>query len=296
MPLPDVSCMVLTVGGQWKRNESWVIGRLLRDLELTNKRADPGGMRIDFLRTCPGADRPNRDRIWWSFCFFFAAQFGVAVLSLVIHGKGNENWSIILITTAGTGLAFATGSLPQWGEEKYTGRRVKKDTTYILTRGDGHSHVFVINVDAGHDFKNLDDMVTRRSTDSALSRIATVILAFLWIILLITVGGPEQDTWFLLGVGLIGMIHNVIVVGWKREPEAHRLPLDRDHRFDLVDRRNVYEVLLDAEFSRLEGVGKALLRLSSPAGLKPKQDEQWTGLEKQKPRVSGAEKPRVSEE
>lgn len=63
MPHPDTSCVVMTVGGQWRQNESWVIGRLVRDLELTYKRHDPRGLRIDFFESSqPGTRNENRNR------------------------------------------------------------------------------------------------------------------------------------------------------------------------------------------------------------------------------------------
>lgn len=285
MPVTDVPCLVLTVGGQWKNNENWTIGRLLRDLELQHKRevegqTVKGGMGIYFYKSKTGAGKPTRDRIWWLFIVAFTAQFGLAVTPLFVHGADRRNWIVLMVTAAGTALALLTGSMPQWGEEKYSARRVTKDDgerKYVLTRGNGHSHVFVIQVTKDTYFKNLDDMATMRPFRSVLTRIATVVLAVLWIFLLIVVGGLEEDGWFLLGIGLVGMVHNVIVANWRRLSVAHGLPLypgGPDH----VDRSSVFRALFDVEFGRGtegKGVGKALIPIFLPAGLKFWQQSEW---------------------
>jgi hypothetical protein len=46
----------------------------------------------------------------------------------------------------------------------------------------------------------------------------SALLAVLWVSFLITVAGWKQRTWYLLGVGIIGMPHNVGVAGSKRHP------------------------------------------------------------------------------
>lgn len=50
-------------------------------------------------------------------------------------------------------------------------------------------------------------------------------LATLWIGFLLIAFGIDSHTWYLLGVGALGMLHNVFVAGWHRDPEAHGIPL-----------------------------------------------------------------------
>ena len=285
MPVADVPGLVLTVGGQWKNNENWVIGRLLRDLEMEHKRelegqTKKGGMGIYFYKSKVGAGKPNRDRIWWLFILAYAAQFGLAVGGpFLVHSADRRNWTVLMITAAGTALALLTGSMPQWGEEKFSARRVTKNSgqRYILTRGNGHAHVFVIEVIKDAYFKNLDDMATRRPFRSSLTRVAIVVLAILWIFLLTIVGGLEEDGWFLLGIGLVGMAHNVLVANRKRLSAAHGLPLVPEGP-DSVDLGSVFDALLEIEFGRDEGgrgIGSALRPIFLPAGLKPDQEKIW---------------------
>ena len=155
---------------------------------------------------------------------------------------------------------------------------------YVLTRGNGHSHVFVIQVTKDAYFKNLEDMATMRPFRSTLTRMTTVALSVLWIFLLLVVGGLEEDGWFLLGIGLVGMGHNVVVANWKRLSAAHGLPL-RPEGPDLVDRKSVFRALIDVEFERGEGgkgVGKALIPIFLPAGLKDEQKKEWENKESER--------------
>ena len=267
MPAPDISAIVATVGGQWKTNESWVLGRLVRDLEIKHTR-DPGGMRVVFYRTNGDSSKPKRDGVWMSFLIFIPIQFGVAAAPL--HHK---NWSILMITAIGTALAITTGSLPQWREEKYFRGRDNAKGTYILTRGNGHGHAFVIRISQGDKFINFDDFAITRTRDSWLTRGATVILSIFWIVLLITVAGMKEDTWFLLLVGLIGMFQNVWVAGSMRSSDGHGIPLKLVGYFDTPK----VEPALKAAEELYPGVGLALIQLFFPAGLRPEQTEFWAG-------------------
>lgn len=85
-PKPDSPATVVTVAsGDRRENQSWVIGRLLRDLEreidptgdITN-RATKGGERPHALHIAPFVIDPKmgatfehkRHRVWWSFVYF----------------------------------------------------------------------------------------------------------------------------------------------------------------------------------------------------------------------------------
>ena len=270
MPAPDISSVVAVVQGQTKTNESWVIGRFIRDQELYNKRQTLGGLSVKFYQTDGDSSNPHRDMIWWSFVCFLPLQFGLAAVPL--HHK---NWSILMVTGFGTVLALTMGSLPQWKNEKFSGRMKTDEKTYVLTRGNGHAHVFVIRVAEGDTFIALDDLAVSRAVPHHIGRIGIVILAILWIFLLILVGGLEEDTWFLLGVGVIGMFHNVVVAGFKRRPAAHGIPVREDVTMEksTVDASRVFPAIKEAE--RISpGVGLVLITSFFPDGLRPDQ-EAW---------------------
>jgi hypothetical protein len=237
MPLPDVPCRVINLKtGHYRQNESWVIGRLLRDLEL--KFALPAGHRRPVIRILTTADigaNPRGDKCWWSFLFFIPAQLLLAAGPLIAPRR---NWTILMVTSAGSLLATMTSSLPQWRKEKFNCRTNSKET-YVLTRGNGHPHVFVIQ-NGGIYFPNpkdetktsgisvnLEDLAVAYPATTHSTRLAVFSLALLWVVFLVTVAGLKADAWYLLGVGSLGTIHNIFVANRKRSPRASGVPLKR---------------------------------------------------------------------
>ncbi len=130
-------------------------------------------------------------------------------------------------TAGGTSPALLTGSLEQWKKEKWTCRSQSNDT-YILTRGNGAQHAIVV-LGNGHGL-NLEDLAAGQSNMDAcangFTRSAVFLLCILWVFLLVTAAGLRDDTWFLLIVGGLGIIHNVFVAGCRRRPENFGLHLD----------------------------------------------------------------------
>ena len=84
------------------------------------------------------AGLPARDWIWWSGFAASAIQLRVSAIPLGLYG----DWSVLLITACGTLLAYASGSLPQWRQEKWHARKQKQDVG--LTLGNGSKHVVVV--------------------------------------------------------------------------------------------------------------------------------------------------------
>ncbi|KAL6716603.1 hypothetical protein ACLMJK_006170 [Lecanora helva] len=291
MPVTDITSTVAVVGGQRKTNESWVLGRLIRDLELDNKRYNEdntpklGGLSVRFYRTSGKSCAPHRDWIWKSFGLFIPLQLGVAAAPMY-----HRNWSILMITAFGTALALTMGSLPQWRAEKFHGR-MRTGGQYVLTRGNGHSHAFVIRNLGEDTFITLDDLAITRPLPDWRERAILVTLAVLWITLLITVGGTKEDTWFLLGVGVIGMTHNVVVAGFRRQPKAHGIPIVADETLnvDHVDADTVFSAIQQAE-EVCPGVGVTLIPSFYPDGLRPDQ-QSW--LETSKSNVRAKQEQRA---
>jgi hypothetical protein len=234
MPLPDIPCRVINLKtGNYRQNESWVIGRLLRDLELEFELpADHRRPVIRILTTAGTPANPKGDKCWWSFLFFMPAQLLLAMGPVIAPRR---NWTVLMVTAAGSLLATLTSSLPQWRKEKFNCRTNSKET-YVLTRGNGHPHVFVVQ-NGGHFINsndpnkksgnsvNLEDLAVAYPATTNNTRIAVFVLALLWVFLLITVAGLKQDAWYLLGIGSLGTIHNIFVANHKRSPRASGVPL-----------------------------------------------------------------------
>jgi len=252
MPLPDIPCRVINLKtGNYRQNESWVIGRLLRDLELHFELPEDHRRPVIRILTTAGIPaNPRGDKCWWSFLFFMPAQLLLAMGPVIAPRR---NWTVLMVTAAGSLLATLTSSLPQWRKEKFNCRTNSKET-YVLTRGNGHPHVFVIQ-NGGHftnsknpnkksgNSVNLEDLAVAYPATTHSTRIAVFILALLWVFLLITVAGLKQDAWYLLGVGSLGTIHNIFVANHNRSPRASGVPLKTfDDREAINDAKSIDNV------------------------------------------------------
>ncbi|EWZ79010.1 hypothetical protein FOWG_16788 [Fusarium oxysporum f. sp. lycopersici MN25] len=257
MPLPDTSCEVINAKSGYKRgNTSWIIGRIVRDYdewkdekvserlktmlaakdkfdrEKANTEIPGSGDKLKYPKNAglcisvyeageAQMGTPGYDFVYWLGFGTTILQLGIAAIPCGIFG----DWGIFLITVSGILLSFATGSLPQWKEEKWACRdKSKKDV--ILTKGNGSQHAILI-LGAGKGF-DLEDLATGQTTDISApgtTRFALIGLAALWILLLITASGIKQNTWFLLAIGGVGILQNIVVAGKMRHPAAYGMPL-----------------------------------------------------------------------
>lgn len=297
MPQPDYPAKVINAeNGYVRNNKSWVLGRLLRDFERPLD--DTVGLSITVFNALPDKEAgvPRLDWYWKSGLIVMAVQLGVAAIPCGLY----DDWGILLMTAVGTILALATGALPQWRFEKWACRR--KSKTVSLTGGNGTRYVMVIIGMA--DSLDLEDLAAaesprmrRRGESSSrwgtrsvhetgsnvqlikdlpaafwVTPIACMILAFLWIVFLITVSGLTQNTWYLLAVGGIGMIQNVIVAGVRRDMSTsgiHLVPVEK------IEGTKVMDALMDLEINH-KGVGESLVSEFFPK-LKAIETKWWAG-------------------
>ncbi|PBK87257.1 hypothetical protein ARMGADRAFT_1016762 [Armillaria gallica] len=278
VPPPDYPAMVINAENGYKRdNKSWVLGRLLRDFQ----RPLPGdvGMNITVFKAvdADSAGIPSVDLWWYSGLLVIVVQLGVAAIPYALH----ENWSILFITAAGTMLALATGALPQWRSEKWACRRETKKTL-IVTGGNGTRYVMVILGDkAGLDLEDLaaaepPRMRPRGKDDNSaflFTQVACLVLATLWIVFLITVTALKQDTWYLLAVGGLGMVQNVLVAGTERHISTSGIHLEKVEEYQ---RRKVMYALMDLE-KKHPNVGESLVGEFFPSGLLEDEKRWWAG-------------------
>ena len=286
MPVtPDFSVVVSsTEFGHARSNQSWILGRLVRDFEnfwmpdkvkqdlahMLYQAAKPkAGLCISVFEASSGATAgvPKRDFYWFSGYVVAFIQLGIAVIPWVIWGE----WEIFLITSCGTLLAFAMGSLPRWGEERWKCRR---DThkNFTLSRGNGSQHVLVI-LGEGRGL-DLEDLAVSSEAAGRLgmTRLMLSSLAACWVVLLITVSGIKEHTWFLLAIGTLGMVHTTVITAAPRRPEWFGIHLK--YRESFV-RRRVIEALKAAD-EKYPGLGKSMLPTFFPNGVRAEEAE-WAG-------------------
>lgn len=104
------------------------------------------------------------------------------------------------------------------------GSTVNKAKTVCLTRGNSHRHavVFVGN-GAAWDLKSLATASSASLTETPWS---LDILAILWGCLLITVSRLQQNTWFFVLIGGIGMVQNVYASAARRPASAFNMSIE----------------------------------------------------------------------
>ena len=223
-----------------------------------------------------------------------------------------REWGILMVTGAGTLLALMAGALPQWRVEKIPGQ-MKSKKNFALTSGNGARDILIIRgTGQCIDLEELAAAEMPRSSRGweshpLLSRqvieggvpkthrngteyretrtyrgiplgfwITTTVVScqfVLWLALLIAVAGLRSHVWFLLLVGGLGMLQNVVVAASSREPEKRNLNL---RLVEVILTRKVMDGLMDLEIG-FEGFGDALLKEFFPGKIRKEETEWWTG-------------------
>lgn len=220
MPAPDHRSLTINCAtGFARETNSWVLGRLLRDHKLRHpvdaRSIEEGGraecVRIDTFYLKPVLN-PSFDLVWWSgWCTLFT-QLVISIIPGVVEG----DWRIMLVTVSGVFLIAVTCAMPQWTEEKWTGRTLQKEKVICLTSGNGSHHILVlIGLQGSWD---LETLAVGMSRPRAETRWLSLILAILWICLLLTIPGLQEHTWSLIVIGGLGMLQNVFAAGTGRMP------------------------------------------------------------------------------
>ena len=314
MPASDTPCMVINAdNNQSRSNNAWVLGRAMRDFEqwmgdpvrekvaevrekkwqhdkeyaqkkgkdlAAVKRPDMAGLVISFWTfdhdKTHNFMRPGKDILFWSGILVTILQLGISAVPFGIYG----NWGVFLVTASAITLCFLTGGQAQWKREKWRCRLIEpgKKRTYILTRGNGAQHAIVIQGDGCG--LNLEDLCTGfenidNPSISVGTRLFMVLLGVLWVILLITSSALADQSWFLIAIGGIGMLQNMFVAGWSRNPESLGLPLKFEH---VIGNEKVFTTLIEAE-KYCAKVGRALQPIFL-ANIWPKEEAQLAAIER----------------
>jgi hypothetical protein len=103
-----------------------------------------------------------------------------------------------------------------------TGQETKKKVV-CLARGNGHKYVMILR--GSKRAPNLESLATASSESLPETKWMITVLAVLWVLLLICVSGIESNTWFLIGIGALGMLQNIYAASISRSPEAMGLKM-----------------------------------------------------------------------
>jgi hypothetical protein len=235
-------------------------------------------------------------------------QLLIAAIPVILYGE----WGIVLITSAGTLLALLAGALPQWRVEKHPGQD-RSEKNFALTSGNGSRDIMIIRGNGecldleemaasqmprsarlweSHPLLSSDVLEggksrmhmnkspyrkTRSYRGIPLGFWITIMVitcqSVLWLCLLITVAGLRSHVWYLLLVGALGMLQNILVAASSREVEKRNLRLTE---VEIILARKVMDGLMDLEVT-YEGFGIALRDEFFPGKLRDKEVEWWNG-------------------
>ncbi|KAK7919946.1 hypothetical protein PG985_007968 [Apiospora marii] len=304
LPKADTSGFVITLNsGDSRSNQSWLLGRLMRDLEMrverdkNNKDKLNSGLLVTVYKVKKdGMLNPDRRKLWVLWAVVMLVQGFVAAIPVLLTSadrnakvKGTESWYVFAITLIGNGLAMATAAITSMHRPKFSMRDDKSTEMYALTRGNGHRHVFIIMPDTlikeSSSLPHLEDMSTNLAMADNTTRALATIAAIAWVFLLLSVAGLQGDTGYLLLVGLVGMIHNLFVSSKTCTAEEHGLPMEeltigeqKAHEFGrgtkLGKRIKAMKVLKELE-NEIPSAGCSLRPIFFPGRPRDKDEEYW---------------------
>lgn len=314
MPDADTACCIINgKNGFVRGNNSWVLGRMMRDYEywmgktVKDKTDDLIEQRWKFdqqkeEKDYPGSNvqiprpsqaglvvsiwrpstkiphgKPGHDVLHWSGLLITVVQLGISCIPLGLSG----DWGVLMITGAASLLCYFTGALSQWKVEKWASRRLdhRSKKNFVLTRGNGAQHAIAI-ISNGHGL-DLEDLATGFAnidspTITVMAQLSVIALGILWVALLITASALLDDSWYLIAVGGIGMLQNIFVAGWKRTPEAYGIPLEF---VEVVGNVKVMKTLMEVE-TKYEKLGKSMLGTFFPGDLREGEVKEWAAIAK----------------
>ncbi|KAF2652838.1 hypothetical protein K491DRAFT_578340, partial [Lophiostoma macrostomum CBS 122681] len=274
----DMQVMNMTAG-HVRTNHSFVLSRLLRDLEkhVDSGSGKVGGLSVTIVDTM---DDPTKKmelmekfkyRGWPIGHVTMAAQM---LLSLKAGGM------VPIIFILAQILASCTLELPVWKKEKFAARR-GGDDVYALMRGNGNRHVFIVRTKAPNSW-NLEDMAAASIHDYDWYNwegVAAVGLAIGWFVLFALACSVKDQAGWLLAVMTIGHIGNLFSAFYPRSPAGHGFHLDMNKKQTIANAK-VMETLKELEVEH-EGYGEKLLGTFFPGGLWD-DDKNWWADRKNK--------------
>lgn len=304
LPDPDCPCIITRANSlpTTSANQSWLLGRLVRNHEywrvplikdalksgrisdqdasrdfIVKPHAEPRlkGLHVFIYRlvqSTPTDRSLSKDWPWFSGLITTIIQLGIAAIPAGLYGE----WEILLITAGGTALAYATAHVSGYSPFLRS-RALSGSAVFTLTEGNGSrtAIVFIKDEGIGVDLEYLTRVEFTEGSQILRIVAASVQLVF-WVALLITVSGLKAHTWFMVAVGALGMMQNLVLAGAPRTPEALGIPVRLE---EVVGLHKVMDTLLHLE-AKVPYAGKALLPIYFPGRLREHEIERWEAFEK----------------
>ncbi|KAL9621520.1 MAG: hypothetical protein Q9160_004050 [Pyrenula sp. 1 TL-2023] len=315
LPNPDYPVKVFNLNSGYVRdNKNWIIGRILRDNAIFMERENPldgNAIRISIYEA--RADHKTSavagsGRVRYFGVLIMACQLAIAAIPMILY----QEWTIFMVTSAGTILAIIAAALPQWQAEKLPNKR-KSNKWFALTSGNGSRDIMVVlgngqcldleelsvpemprSERLWHSVPYFATAVTENGEQLThgngiprrkcialrgtpfgflLTVVVTASLTLFWLAILISVAGLRSHTWYLLLVGGLGIFQNAAVAAVSRDPQKRNLPLTL---VDIIMTRKVMDGLMDLEVTYPTSA-KRLLQEYFPGSLRPEESWWWDG-------------------
>lgn len=288
LPKPEIDCKVLNMkSGQCRKNTSFVLSRVMRDLE-TNYAPKTGGLTIEILdAVAPTVSLSRTDvlveNIWTFFIMF--SQLLIAIYAFLQY----RDESVILFLGTAIFLMEAVVNMPIWSTTKFSARK-EASKTYALMRDNGQRHVFIIR-NMHENAWNIEDLAGGASStyDYTTTLEAHVLiwtfLSFLALTILSTTLS-DQSALYILAILTMGTVGNIMHAAVPRKPWMHGIALSSVET--ISNDNKVFGALLELQ-KKYNGLGEPLIAELFPGGLTKEQEEIWTAMNQWNMKPAGRE-------
>jgi hypothetical protein len=271
LPAPEIESKVLNLtSGQGRTNTSFVLSRVLRDLE-SRYPSKLGGLVIEVLDASAPLSPLYANRHTVIVC---VAQI------LIAGGYGflsGGDFSVMGILVTALWAMQTLTLLPGWTTQKFSARKDGgKNACYALLRGNGYRHVFVIK-NTHPEAWNLQDLAATGapSYDYAQMRELPVIFAVFFIFLFLTMLATQlsySGSIILICIMFYGTLGNLLIAGLPRAPWAHGVALES---IEVIQGDDKVMVALQSLEEKYPGYGAPLVKEFFPVGLREDEKKWW---------------------
>ncbi|KAK8005583.1 hypothetical protein PG990_011620 [Apiospora arundinis] len=287
LPPPDYPAKVFNLqSGYARENRNWLIGRVVRDNEAYLSREKPMGanrIRISIWQARPrsntGRGRNHHTRhpysrahLWGGFPQWTAEKLPNRQHSKQIYALtcGNGSKDIMVINGAGNCLQLEELS----HQESPRGPRPWEK----FSQGDDGCSSDTMRFGGSLPLHQpstqnmISKMRFRLPIGFLITLVVCIVQTMAWLVLLISVGALDTNTWYLILVGAIGMFQNGFLAAMERSPEQRNLSLEL---LETISTVKVMDGLMDLGASY--GHGRHLVSEFFPGPLRPDEMQWWDG-------------------
>lgn len=301
MPQPEIDCLIVDMkSGRAEKNKSWILARLVRDLEKTSG-TNIGGLKVSIY----DAGKPFKStllgpklRIMNDSTSFVQSLAANVIISAAFFGY-ETGWMITLLIHYGIELSGVTTQLSALRAENTI---VRTDGTannvYALMRSSGQRHVFIIH-NAHNNALNLEDLadlgVNHYDWFGIRDSYNFIGMTLGWLLFTILACHLSRGAGFLFGVIALGSVSNLIVAACpvdilhriaqsiEIQPGASKrntldfkttYPIDLTSRQSLTHKTDAMQALKGLE-NAVPGFGEKLLKVVFPKRLSSEDELFW---------------------